>query len=195
METTKLHTSVNIETRKEIGISPGDTVRVWQKIEEKGKTRLQAFEGVVLAVKHGNEPGGTFTVRRTTGGIGVERIFPLFSPLIDRIEVVRRTKVRRAKLYYIREKVAKEIRRQMRRARLVSEATLSEQEEERRVAQEADEAQKAEEAKKQAEAEAEAQAEAAKAEAENTEETQPNEEALSDAPKDEQKEGEIEEKK
>lgn len=106
---------VNTEARKNLGIKVGDTVRVYQKIQEKGKTRIQLFEGLVLARKHGNEAGATFTVRKVVDGIGVERIFPLYSPLIDRIEIIRRAKVRRAKLYYIREKVAREIKRQMRK--------------------------------------------------------------------------------
>jgi large subunit ribosomal protein L19 len=96
-------------------------VRVFQKIQEKGKTRLQAFEGLVLARKHGKEAGATFTVRRVASGVGVEKIFPLYSPVIDKIEVVKRSKVRRAKLYHIREKAAKEIRRQMRNVRLAKE--------------------------------------------------------------------------
>ncbi|MAF59820.1 MAG: 50S ribosomal protein L19 [Candidatus Pacebacteria bacterium] len=120
---------VNIEDRKNIGIKPGDTVRVWQKIQEKGKTRLQAFEGLVLARKHGNEAGGTFTVRRVTGGIGVEKIFPLYSPMIDKIEIVKRSKVRRAKLYHIRNKVTREIRRAMRRMQMVDLSTESDTEE------------------------------------------------------------------
>ena len=99
----------------------GDTVRVWQKIVEKGKTRLQAFEGLVLARKHGKEAGATFTVRRVASGVGVEKIFPLYSPVVDRIEVVKRSKVRRSKLYHIREKAAKEIRRQMRNVRLAKD--------------------------------------------------------------------------
>jgi large subunit ribosomal protein L19 len=107
---------VNMEARRTLDIKAGDTVRVWQKIEEKGKTRLQAFEGLVIARKHGREAGATFTVRRVASGVGVEKIFPLYSPNIDKIEMVRRAKVRRAKLYYIREKVAREIRRQMRNA-------------------------------------------------------------------------------
>ena len=119
---------VNMEERKNLGIRAGDTVRVWQKIEEikigKGankkevttkNVRLQAFEGLVLAVKHGLEAGATFTVRKVTSGVGVERIFPLYAPTIDKIELIRRARVRRAKLYYIREKAAREIRRQMRR--------------------------------------------------------------------------------
>lgn len=112
----KIISPVNVEFRKKLDIRPGDTVRVWQKIEEeKGKTRLQAFEGLVLARKHGKEAGGTFTVRKVVGGVGVERVFPLYSPMIDEIEMIRRSKVRRAKLYFIREKATKEIRRQMRR--------------------------------------------------------------------------------
>jgi len=105
---------VNMEERKNIALSSGDTVRVWQKIQEKDKIRLQAFEGLVLARKHGKESGATFTVRKVIDGVGVERIFPLYSPAIDKIEIIRRAKVRRSKLYYVRGKAAKEIRRQMR---------------------------------------------------------------------------------
>ena len=101
-------------------LKPGDTVRVWQKIEEKGKTRLQAFEGLVLGRKHGNEAGGTFTVRKVASGVGVEKIFPVHSPVIDRVELIKRARMRRAKLYFIREKVAREARRQLRRSRLVT---------------------------------------------------------------------------
>lgn len=104
---------VDIEKRKEVGIRAGDTVCVWQKIEDKGKTRLQAFEGLVIARKHGTEPGATFTVRKIASGVGVEKIFPLYSPVIDKIEIVRRSRVRRAKLYYIRDKTSREIRRKM----------------------------------------------------------------------------------
>lgn len=106
-----------MEARKALGLRSGDTVRVWQKITEGDKTRLQAFEGLVLSRKHGDEAGGTFTVRKVIDGVGVERIFPLYSPTIDEIEVLRRSKVRRAKLYFVREKAAKEIRRQMRTLR------------------------------------------------------------------------------
>ncbi|OGG58580.1 50S ribosomal protein L19 [Candidatus Kaiserbacteria bacterium RIFCSPHIGHO2_01_FULL_56_24] len=105
-------------------LKPGDTVRVWQKIEEKGKTRLQAFEGLILARKHGAEAGGTFTVRKVTSGVGVEKIFPVHSPMIDRVEIVKSARVRRAKLYYIREKVTREVRRQLRRSRLVPAAQM-----------------------------------------------------------------------
>ncbi|MES2225442.1 MAG: 50S ribosomal protein L19 [Patescibacteria group bacterium] len=116
-------TPVKTEERSKLGIRPGDTVRVHQKIVEKGKTRIQNFEGLVLAVKHGTEAGATFTVRATMSGIGVERIFPLYAPFIEKIEITRRSKVRRAKLYFIREKVAREVRRQLRNMRLVKIST------------------------------------------------------------------------
>ena len=104
---------VDIEQRKKLDLRPGDTVRVWQKIKEGDKTRLQAFEGLMLARKHGLEPGATFTVRKISEGIGVERIFPLYSPVLEKIEILRRGRVRRAKLYYIREKAQSEARRKM----------------------------------------------------------------------------------
>ena len=112
-----------MEKRKNLDLRPGDTVRVWQKIEEeKGKYRLQAFEGLVLARKHGTEAGATFTVRRVASGVGVEKIFPLYSPMVDKIEVIKRSRVRRAKLYYIREKVSREARRQLRKSRMMGTA-------------------------------------------------------------------------
>ncbi len=119
---------VNVGERKDLGLRAGDTVRIHQKIQEKGKTRIQVYEGLVIARKHGSEPGATFTVRATLSGVGVEKIFPLYSPLIDKIEVIRRSKVRRAKLYYIREKVARDIRRGLRNMRLMSLSTESERE-------------------------------------------------------------------
>ena len=119
---------IDIETRKKLDFRAGDMVRVWSKIAEekinlkginkKGekviKFRLQAFEGTVLARKHGTEPGATFTVRRIASGVGVERIFPLFSPLIDKIETTKKSHARRSKLYYIRTKAIKDVRRKMR---------------------------------------------------------------------------------
>lgn len=89
--------------------SPGDTVRVFVRIREGDKERLQAFEGVVIARKHSGLRE-TFTVRKVSFGIGVERIFPLHSPVIERIEVVRRGRVRRAKLYYLRNLRGKKAR-------------------------------------------------------------------------------------
>ncbi len=128
---------VNMAERQELGLRAGDTVRVYQKIQDKGKTRIQIFEGLVLARKHGNEPGATFTVRKVASGVGVEKIYPLYSPLIDKLEIVKRAKVRRAKLYFIREKVNREIKRQMRRMSLMSVATESGAEAQAREAAEA----------------------------------------------------------
>ena len=110
---------VDMDERKNLDIRPGDTVRVWQKIEEKGKVRLQAFEGLILARKHGSEAGGTFTVRRVASGVGVEKVYPLYSPMIDRVEIVKRSRVRRAKLYFIRDKATRESRRQLRRSKMM----------------------------------------------------------------------------
>jgi len=103
----------NIEQRKGWDIKSGNTVKVWQKIKEGDKFRLQAFEGLIISHKHGYEPGATFTVRKISDGIGVERIFPIFSPNIEKVEVVKKSKARKAKLYYVRTKPAKEIRRKM----------------------------------------------------------------------------------
>ncbi len=80
----------------------GDTVRVNFRIREGDRERVQAFQGVVIRRQNGNSPAANFTVRRITGGIGIERIFPLHSPLIDSLEVTRQGSVRRAKLYYLR---------------------------------------------------------------------------------------------
>lgn len=84
----------------------GDTVRVHVRIKEGEKSRIQVFEGTVIAKKHGGI-SETFTVRRITHGVGVERVFPLHAPAVDKVEVVRRGKVRRAKLYYLRKRVGK----------------------------------------------------------------------------------------
>ena len=129
MQNKVVTSPIDMESRQKLDIRPGDTVRVWQKIEEaKGKFRLQAFEGLILARKHGKEAGGTFTVRRVSNGIGVEKIFPLYTPMIDKIELVKRARVRRAKLYFIREKVAREARRQLRRTRLMNTDTSNDAE-------------------------------------------------------------------
>jgi len=137
----KVITPVNAEGRAKLGIRPGDTVRVIQNIVElkKGRgtdkkekvmknVRKQTFEGLVLSVKHGTEPGAMFTVRATLSGVGVEKTFPLYTPAIDSIEIVKRSKVRRAKLYFIREKATKAVRRQLRNTRmmnLVSEESIA----------------------------------------------------------------------
>lgn len=96
-----------IETQKEYlrddipEFQPGDTIRVNVRVREGEKERLQAFEGVCIARKHGGV-SETFTVRKISSGVGVERIFPLHSPTIESVKVVRRGQVRRAKLYYLR---------------------------------------------------------------------------------------------
>ncbi len=81
--------------------NPGDTVRVWVKVVEGSRERLQAFEGTVIAKRNGGNRE-TFTVRRVSYGVGVERIFPLHSPRVGSIEIIRKGRVRRAKLYYLR---------------------------------------------------------------------------------------------
>jgi large subunit ribosomal protein L19 len=116
MKTTIIFTPVDIEARKALDFSSGDVVRVWNKITEaNGKTRLQAFEGMVLARKHGTEIGGTFTVRRVASGVGVERVFPLYSVMIDKIEIVRTARTRRSKLYYVRDKALRDVRRKLKK--------------------------------------------------------------------------------
>ncbi len=138
VNTIKL-TPVDVEARKKLDFRAGDSVRVWSKIaEEKAGTkkgekstikyRSQAFEGIVLARKHGTEAGATFTVRKVASGVGVERIFPLFSPLVDKIEITKRAKARRSKLYYIRTKAVKDVRRKLRS--VTSEPTADEPKEE-----------------------------------------------------------------
>jgi len=91
-------------------IKPGNTVKIYQKIKEKDKERLQAFEGVVIARKHGKGISATITVRSVISGVGVEKIFPIHSPVIEKIEVLKRGKVRRAKLYYLRTAKGKKAR-------------------------------------------------------------------------------------
>jgi large subunit ribosomal protein L19 len=95
---------------------PGDTVRVYVKVREGEKERLQAFEGVILRRREA-ALGSTFTVRKVSYGVGVERTFPLHSPMIERIERLRAGRVRRAKLYYLREKRGKAARIREKRTR------------------------------------------------------------------------------
>lgn len=116
MKTNISLSPVDIEARKALDFASGDVVRVTNKIKESdGKTRLQAFEGMVLARKHGTEAGATFTIRKVASGVGVERVFPLYSPLIDKIEVVRHSNTRRSKLYYVRDKAMRDVRRKLKK--------------------------------------------------------------------------------
>lgn len=84
-------------------IKPGEKVRVFQKIREGDKEKIQVFEGLVIAKKHRKEIGATITVRREISNVGVERIFPLHSPTIEKIEILKKGRVKRAKLYYLRK--------------------------------------------------------------------------------------------
>jgi len=115
---------VDIPARRALDFRFGHTVRVWQKVVDGDKVRLQSFEGLVIARRHGAEPGATFTVRRIASGVGTEKTFPLYSPNIDRIESIRRAKVRRAKLFYIRNKSARDIRRKTKQSTVVDLATV-----------------------------------------------------------------------
>ena len=119
---------IDVQARRAVVFSVGDAVRVHQKIAEKDKTRIQVFEGTVIARKHGTEPGATFTVRRVgTDGIAVEKIFPLYVPTIDRIEVVQQVKTRRAKLYFLRGRTPKQIREKLRNTMaVIKDAVTSE---------------------------------------------------------------------
>ena len=131
--TQQVVSPIDTQSRIEIKIQAGDSVKVWQKIKEKNKIRLQSFEGIVISKKHGNEAGSTFTVRRVgTDGIGIEKTFPLFSPMIDKIEVTKRSKTRRAKLYYLRKKTARKIREKLRRIFAIGISTVSEVEQEKK---------------------------------------------------------------
>ena len=109
--TSKLDIFNKSQTKKDApDIRPGDVVRVFLKLPEKtkrGAEKTQIFEGLIIARKHGKGPSATFTVRKIFDGIGVERIFPIHCPSIIKIEVVKRSKVRRAKLYYMRERAGK----------------------------------------------------------------------------------------
>ena len=112
---TKLETFIKSQLKTELpDMRPGDTVRVYQKIKEApkkdkssagqaDKERIQVFEGIIIARKHGKEIGATITVRKIISGVGVERIFPIHSPVIEKIEITNRGKARRAKLYYLRK--------------------------------------------------------------------------------------------
>ena len=103
--------SNNVRPDKFDGMRPGWTVKVFQKIKEGDKTRVQAFEGIIISRKHNKESGATVTVRKVSGGIGVEKTFPIYLPTIDKVQVVKKAKVRKAKLYYLKTKSAREIRR------------------------------------------------------------------------------------
>lgn len=95
-------------------IKSGATVRVWEKVKEGDKDRVTRFEGMILARKHGSEPGSTFTVRGTVAGIGVEKIFPIHSPRIDKVDILNSPKkVSRSKIYYVRDLSKRQTRQKL----------------------------------------------------------------------------------
>lgn len=120
-------------------LTPGDTVKVSSKVVEGDKERTQVFQGVIIGVRNSGA-GSSFTVRRVAYGVGVERTFPLYSPLVEKVEVVRHGKVRRAKLYYLRGLSAKKAR--IKERRLSPQQLEREQEKTRKLAQEQEEARK-----------------------------------------------------
>ena len=190
--------------KKVPNILPGDTVKVFQKIKEGDKERIQVFEGVVLGKKHGNEMGATITVRKVSKGVGVERIFPIHSPLIEKIEVVKRSKVRRSKLYFLRE--AKGARARLKRKDFdkdevnkieeVKEEKEEKSTEDKQVTKKEESSEKIEEVKKEEteEVKEDVQEEVKKEEKENTEEVEKTkgaeeEKSLEEKPEEVKKEG------
>ena len=105
MDAIKLMTEGMIKSEKPV-VNIGDTVRVSVRIKEGEKERIQVFEGIVIAKKHGGV-AETFTVRKTSYGVGVERVFPINSPFVEKVEIVRKGRVRRAKLFYLRDRVGR----------------------------------------------------------------------------------------
>ncbi|MBZ1345326.1 MAG: 50S ribosomal protein L19 [Candidatus Nealsonbacteria bacterium] len=141
---TKLETFIKLQSKINLAdIRPGDTVKVYQKIpvfvkavagkkkdlSVERKEKVQVFEGMVLARKHGKEIGATITVRKVISGIGCEKIFPLHSPLIEKIEILKRGKVRRAKLYYLRK--AKGKRAKLKKGEFIKDAVEEKPEKEK----------------------------------------------------------------
>lgn len=100
-------------------MKPGDTIKVSEEILEKSKKKLQVFEGVLISKKHGKGPNATFTLRAVINGVGVEKTYPLYLPLIKKIQIIKKGKSRRAKLYYLREKAPKEIRKKLKAQRVI----------------------------------------------------------------------------
>lgn len=130
MDKLQLFRSKNMPESKLKDLRVGWTVKVYQRIKEGEKTRTQAFEGMIIAKKHGSEPGGTITVRKVSDGIGVEKVFPIYLPSIEKVQVLKKPKVRRSKLYYLREKSSREIRKKMKQATVPSQASLAPKEQE-----------------------------------------------------------------
>lgn len=142
-------------------LKSGDTLRVHLIVKEGGKERVQIFEGLVIAVKHGKTLDGTFTVRKESFGVGVERVFPLHSPRIVKVERVKQSKVRRSKLYYMRELSGKNARlKELNRDLKVWEEKAAEEELKKIAEEKAKEAAEAEAKRKAEEEELERKAKA-----------------------------------
>ncbi len=126
MKTTTIKLStVDVDARKKLDFKAGDFLKIDTKVKEgkdkagQDKFRIQAFEGLCLARKHGTEAGATFTVRKLSGDIAVERIFPLYSPAIEAIKTVRSNRVRKSKIYFVRTKAAKQTRKKLKAIKTV----------------------------------------------------------------------------
>ena len=136
------------QLKKQAQFQVGDNIRVYQKIKEGNKERIQVFEGLVIAKKHGKGLSAMFTVRKVTSGVGVEKIYPLHSPFIDKIEVVKTSKARRSKLYFIRKASGKrgklkEAKRELYKEAVAVESKTEDTNEEQAVEQEVKEEVKA----------------------------------------------------
>lgn len=114
MDKLTLFNQKNASPNKFEGIRVGWTIKVWQKLKEGEKVKSQIFDGIVVARKHGDSPSGTITIRKVFGGIGVEKVYPVCLPSVEKVAVVKKSHVNRAKLYYLRRKSAKEIRKKTR---------------------------------------------------------------------------------
>ncbi|TSC89877.1 MAG: large subunit ribosomal protein L19 [Parcubacteria group bacterium Gr01-1014_3] len=124
---------MSLEVMKKI--KSGAVVRVWEKTKDGDKERLSRFEGLVLARKHGSEPGATFTVRATVAGVGMEKVFPIHSPKIDKVEIISSPKkVSRSKIYYIRDLSKKQTRQKLGSSQEQKAATAKDKEVEKTTA-------------------------------------------------------------
>ena len=126
----------NKELRKKVSLPElhsGDMIKVYRKIKEGGKERLQMFQGTVIAIKGGQSSSLMATVRKVSFGIGVELVLPLLSPTIDKIEILKSTKSRRSKLYFVRDKSAKVLSKKLREVALKSKGVIATEEAEESV--------------------------------------------------------------
>ncbi len=158
-------------------LKTGQTVRVHQRIQEGNKSRIQVFEGLIIKMNSGSGVDKTFTVRKIVSGIGVEKMFPIYSPIIEKIEVKKEGKVRRAKIYYMRDRAGKSAR--------LKESFVSEKEVEESIEELAEQKEKEEAEKKEKEAAEAPEEEVAEAPAEEAPAEEPKEETPAEEPKEE----------